>query len=96
MTEATQAKTPAAVLGELVDWSETLPLWQRDALRRLYQTCSLTETDKSELLTLCRHSSGLLPTDANVPKAEPLSNDHMPSGVTTSETVTVASVSNVR
>ncbi len=96
MTEPTQPKTPAAVLGELVDWSKTLPLWQRDALRRLYQSCSLTETDKSELLTLCRHSSGLLATDARVPTAEPLSKDHVPGGPTTSETVTIASISNVK
>lgn len=65
MTEAITQTTPISALRELVDWSEeNLPVWQRDALRRLYQQgCDLSNDDLDELLLLCKKPHNLLAPD---------------------------------
>jgi ABC-type transport system involved in cytochrome c biogenesis ATPase subunit len=44
----------AAALANIVDWSASCPGWQRDALRRLYNSDALTTRDLDELLTICK------------------------------------------
>lgn len=95
MSQGDASKTPAAVVSDLVDWSTKLPVWQRDALRRLYQNLSLAPKDKSELLTLCREEAGLSISEPKI-TAEPLSKDHVPTGANTSETVTLRSLRNAK
>lgn len=47
------AITPAGAMQELLAWSADLPMWQRDALRRLCQCDQLPEGDVEELEELC-------------------------------------------
>ncbi len=50
-----------SLLAEILTWSEAdLPLWQRDALRRLFQQDSdLTDTDYDELYSLLKTGNGI-------------------------------------
>ena len=50
---------PSAVLSEIVEWSKERPLWQRDALRRLFTAEQIVPTDLDELLNLCKAAHGL-------------------------------------
>ena len=54
-SDASSEVTPASALSDLVPWSKELPVWQQDALRRLYKSTSLSESDRAELRKLCRH-----------------------------------------
>lgn len=47
------------VLAEILDWSKTLPEWQRDALRRVFVSGSTTADDVRELAELCKAAHGL-------------------------------------
>ena len=47
-------------LAEIVIWCEALPVWQQDALRRLYLNGILSEADLAELSRLCRQPHNLL------------------------------------
>jgi len=44
---------------EILDWSNELPKWQRDALRRLFVGVPLTSQDHAELLAICKKEHGL-------------------------------------
>ena len=47
------------VLGQLVQWSASQPMWQRDALRRLFEKGELDDADLDQLVTLAKASHGL-------------------------------------
>lgn len=63
------------VLSEIVDWSQSRPEWQRDALRRLVVQERLAESDITELTDLCKGAHGLAPQL----KAVPLGKQHIPA-----------------
>jgi len=48
------------VLKEILDWSQSRPSWQRDALRRLVAQGELLETDANELAEICKGGFGLV------------------------------------
>lgn len=48
------------VLKEILDWSQTRPSWQRDALRRLVAQGELLEADISDLAEICKGGFGLV------------------------------------
>lgn len=85
-----------AVLRDLVTWSETLPTWQRDALRRLYLQCNLSQTDIDELHTLCLQSHGLLEQGQTPLIAQPLESAHVPASVTSSGPIALKSIGYVQ
>lgn len=63
---------------EIVQWSQGLCLWQRDALRRLCVLDVLTESDLAECATFCRQQhepKESVPADARKP--EPLAGGHV-------------------
>ena len=62
------------VYNEILTWSSSRPMWQRDALRRLTEKGELDETDIVELANLCKSFHGL--HDRMSPS--PLSEDHIP------------------
>jgi len=75
-----------ALLNDILKWTETLPKWQRDACRRLFQKESrLTEMDYDELYLLLRQEKGLEIDDPLMP--EPLAKDHLPAEQAPGETV---------
>jgi hypothetical protein len=63
------------VLREIVEWSQSRPEWQRDALRRLVTQGDLEGSDLEELIALCKGTHGLAVRRESVP----LEECHIPS-----------------
>lgn len=77
-----------ALVNDILKWTETLPEWQRDAARRLFQKEEgLSEDDYTELYTLLKVAHGLPNPDEL--KAEPLAAEHLPAEIKPGETVTL-------
>lgn len=65
-----------AILGDILDWSQTLPSWQQDAVRRLFlKTEGLSQQDYDELYNLLKlyHKVPVAKEDAPIP----LARDHI-------------------
>ena len=62
-----------SVLEEIVQWAKDRPIWQRDALQRLFVAGELSPADMRELTSLCKASHGL----AEYPAPDVLSKDHI-------------------
>lgn len=66
-----------ALLNDILQWTETLPNWQRDAARRLFEKEEgLEEADYKELFVLLKAEIGLM-NPGNL-MAVPLSSEHLP------------------
>lgn len=76
---------------KVLEWSQALPDWQRDGLRRIIENGNLTTTDIDELTAACRASHGLVEDSA--PDLQPLDAKHLPTGADTFSKVTLCSVS---
>lgn len=76
------------VLAEILQWSESRPDWQRDALRRLIQSGDLDEADLDALTEICRGSHGL----AEIQEYTPLKKEHLPTKGTDSGQVNLLSI----
>ncbi len=63
------------VLNEILNWSQSRPPWQRDALRRLVLKGDLDEDDIRELANLCKSRHGLVDRENPVP----LKANHLPT-----------------
>lgn len=80
-----------ALLNDILKWTESLPMWQRDACRRLLQKeAGLEEVDHSELYRILKKENGI--DVDNVPDLVPLTNDHLPAEVAHGDTVTLVSL----
>ena len=74
------------LLNDILKWTTTLPDWQRDAARRLFQAeDSLSEADYDELFLLLKKEHGIKKSEAV--KANPLLAEHLPADRTSGETV---------
>ncbi len=62
------------VLQEILEWSQSRPEWQRDALRRLVSKGELADSDIRELANLCKSRHGLGDRETPVP----LNANHLP------------------
>lgn len=62
------------ILMDILEWSSSQTVWQRDALRRLITTGNLNESDLEELAALCKATHGL----AKRRKSIPLEEHHLP------------------
>ena len=67
------------VLQEVLVWSERLPAWQRDALRRIVLQPELSSETLDQLAELCKKAHGLSTTEA---VAQPLAIAHVPPPTT--------------
>lgn len=67
----------ATVQEQILDWSEDRPLWQRDALRRLFIKGSLEPSDKQELRFMALKEAGLA-LKTQPPEPKPLTKAHLP------------------
>jgi energy-coupling factor transporter ATP-binding protein EcfA2 len=74
-------------LAELVSWSVKLPSWQRDALRRLVVSGSLTDGCLAELLAICCGEVG-------APAALPCNSTHIGTGSSAGQTVSLIAIRN--
>lgn len=67
-----------SLLENILNWTEKLPNWQRDAARRLFQQDgSLSEKDVNEIYFLLKKEHGVLV--GNCVEAVPISKKHMPT-----------------
>lgn len=69
----------------ILQWSEMLPLWQRDALRRLLLQGKLEAGDLDDLVELAKAESGAVDQAKNA--AHPASEDHLPDATAAGTTV---------
>ncbi|MGA8808971.1 MAG: AAA family ATPase [Thermoanaerobaculia bacterium] len=70
----TQTSMAPNVIKEILTWSEERPAWQRDALRRLFTTDTISSHDVAELVEICKGEHGLV----QKPKLRPLAAEHLP------------------
>lgn len=68
-----------AGLQEVLRWSTERPDWQRDALRRLYESGGLSRDDEEELYDIARSVRSLGDSDGIVPAPRPLRPEHLPA-----------------
>ena len=81
-----------ALLNDILIWTESLPAWQRDACRRLFQKeQGLEDVDYAELYALLRKENGI-ETENIVVEAVPLANEHLPAKIASGEIVTLVSL----
>jgi len=81
-----------AALNDIVIWSEEAPLWQRDALRRLYVKGSLDDSDSAELWSLCRQPHNLTDPEETIVAAITLNDGHIPTNLNSSGTIALKSL----
>jgi len=68
-----------SLLQNILSWSRGRPAWQRDAMRRLFQTQGeLSVADCDELFVLLKAEHGL-PSPSGAIKAEPFDSKHFPA-----------------
>jgi hypothetical protein len=85
-------KVDKSALDIIYEWSLGRPDWQRDALRRIISNGSLTDTDISDLIALCKKEHG----EASVTQsAKVLEKRHLPTAPSAGESITLLSVSGV-
>ena len=84
--EGSSAMTP---YDQLLEWSEALPAWQRDALRRLATQTSLTEADLAQLVAACMAESN---GQSSPPGVAPIDAGHLPTGGTSATAVALVAV----
>jgi len=85
-----------SVLKEISSWSKSCPGWQRDALRRLVLAGTLSTEDIEELILLCQSPHGSLPDGESPPSEEALSEKHLPQDPAKNQSVTLASIKDVK
>lgn len=81
------------VLQEILKWSAELPLWQRDALRRIVKTSVLTEKDLDDLTALAKLVGGLRDPQGRTPI--PLGAADVPESTGDVEGVRLCALSNL-
>ncbi|GAA6153818.1 AAA family ATPase [Pseudoteredinibacter isoporae] len=81
-----------SLLGQIFEWtSGKLPLWQRDAVRRLFkQDNGLSSTDYDQLYLLLKHEQGI--SVESPPQAVPLTKSDLPATSRVGEKVLIRSV----
>lgn len=79
------------LLNDILQWTESLPDWQRDASRRLLQKeTGLEDADFSELYAILKKENGIEVEDANAPV--PLTKANLPAAVAPGDTVTLVAL----
>lgn len=90
----TGGASPPNVAQAVLEWSRDLPMWQRDALRRIMTTAELSQVDEDEVYALAKAENGLgSPGGSLVPV--PLTVDHVPAGTDEGAPVTLLAVHDV-
>src|SRR5260370_13305224 len=83
---------PTFTFDDLLVWSERLPDWQRDALRRVLAG-SLTEADIADLAAMARAARGL--TTPGRPSPDPATRGHVRSSGTSTLPVALVAVRDI-
>ena len=77
---------------DLLAWSERLPLWQRDALRRVV-TGGISDSDIKDLASMARGAQGL--PKASDPSPEPATTAHVPASGVPLSSVSLISIRDI-
>lgn len=85
-----------SVHGSILEWSLKRPNWQRDALRRLVESESLTTADIAEIVALCSAEHGLLASGEESPTAKPLARSHLPAAEIAGQDVSLDAICSVK
>jgi hypothetical protein len=83
-----------AILQELLNWSKQIPLWQNDALVRLFGKQDLTVEDVDELYLLLKADHGI--QIDNKLTAKRLSADQIPAPTQNSTHIELLAIKNLR
>ena len=84
-----------SLLTQILKWTESLPSWQRDACRRLFQKeAGLDEADYSDLYALLKREHGIDVAAHFQP--EPLAREHLPSEPKAGDSVILAALRNLQ
>jgi energy-coupling factor transporter ATP-binding protein EcfA2 len=84
----------ANIYRQILEWSETRPMWLRDALRRLIEKNELSEADKQELMKICLQEAGCEHGEDLVTPI-PLAETHIPNGQDATSAVNLRGISEV-
>lgn len=79
----------------VLEWSVSLPMWQRDALRRIVTSGELSPEDEDSILTLAKMEHGLVDGGESV-MATPLTAEHLPAAEAEAPDVSLLSIRDVR
>lgn len=80
-----------ALLNDIFNWTTSLPSWQRDACRRLFQKeGGLAPEDYSELYILLKKENKIAVEDKVAPV--PLTKEHLPAELKPGETITLVAL----
>jgi len=69
-----------SLINEILSWSTTLPVWQKDAIRRLFQQEDLTQQDHEDLYAMLKAAHGI--PDPQNRQPTPLAAEHLPAKTT--------------
>jgi len=92
MTSHTPGYDWRVAVQDIVVWSEKLPDWQRDALRRLSASLQLDSAAEDELYSICRFPHALLDNGSKQPVAQTLAAHHVPAGLGNVGAVTLGAI----
>lgn len=76
------------VLQDMLEWSQQLPAWQRDALRRIILNSVLSSSDIEDLTEIAKSTQGLVVGL----QSQPLGGNHLPASAVKVETVNISAI----
>lgn len=82
------------LLQEILDWSQSLPIWQSDAVARLLAKQTLTVEDHDDLFALLKVAHGI--PDPKGRKPKPLTADQIPAPVKVTTHVELLAMKNMQ
>lgn len=88
MTQDASSSNEASALAEIVQWSQAIPLWQRDALRRLGLKGELDVADIDALKAICKGDADVVAT--------PIDQSHVRDSAASTMTVYLNKVHELR
>jgi energy-coupling factor transporter ATP-binding protein EcfA2 len=97
MSTESEQLTEASAMHQLAEWSSSapLPIWQQDALRRLYESCPLSSDDEASVFSILKHSHAMIKEGETPDVATPLSPSNLPAVACSPTSVTLHSIRNL-
>ena len=80
------------IVQEILKWSRDLPGWQRDAIRRIFESGELSTSDIDELVNLAKIENGIGNGDET---AKPLRSDQVPVKLPVGDLVRLLTIKNL-
>lgn len=81
-----------SALHDILEWSQNLPAWQRDALRRIVSQEAIQDADFSELYSLCRSRLESHEPGMHTVVSRPLAATHLPPAPGEASSVVLLSI----